>query len=361
MAAPVHPFRQGLMKDYEDSIFNRERTHYKVGSGRSRQATRNLNSVLGDLQYHFTDRYGNDKERNELLHLRGKKSGALLRMSKKKYTEDEAEGQYTGLTRREGLAKYLKDKKNEQTSGKLHGDSEAERRRFHYMTAKSQRAHHYVVARPLLSYREENTDGKHCTYGQYKDGSRWRCVQNLNHKKGGGVDTGAHQGENNVRVHDKEDGSGPDRRTGLREPEEEEEETGSQDEAHGFVGSKRKNMLRNKKKEKEEEEDEEDDENDRGYQYHEEQDYVKLGGDKQGRKKTKKVLDAAEGDDYYKRLARKRAEKIKAKANEDTQPQDEATQPQDSGETKAERKKRITRENAQKQMADYNKDPPKKR
>jgi hypothetical protein len=92
-------------------------------------------------------------------------------------------------------------------NGAVHNDNAPATEAFQNHRMLSNKAHHYVASRPLVSYKEKNLEDKKCTYGKYRDGARWRCIQNLNHKEGGGEDE---NGQPNVRER------AGDGRTGLK-------------------------------------------------------------------------------------------------------------------------------------------------
>ena len=337
MTNKVPPFKQDLTGDFEVDLTERHDRNYRVGSGRSRQATHDLQRILKahPQEFHLTDKHGNHKYRNDLRYKKGPLAHALLRITKKKYTEDQLNGKYTGLTPRQAMARRLEELRTTY-DGYMHPDTEVENKKFTSVKIAAQKAHHYVVARPLVSYKEKNSDHKHCVYGAYKDGSRWRCVQNLDHKKGGGEDTA---GENNVRVRDKEDGTGPDRRTGLRDPDE-DENSGEEDEAGGHLGSKRKHKIKKKK-------DREDDEYPGGF------DAADQGYDKQDNDDD----DEDELSEYDKLHRKPRTKTViptqKKKRRGGANENEDDTQPQDNSpkETETDRKKRVKIANVMKQLS----------
>jgi hypothetical protein len=174
-------YLQGLMNDFRRSFVLRHNKNFEPGSGRSLQTT-------------------------EPLTLRNRKpaansKGKFLFLSSKK----DAEGE----TPRQILKGYLQELATDH-GGKLHAkDDEEGIADLIDRAVPSQKPGHLIAARPLFSYSERNTDDKKCKYGAYKDGTRYRCVQNLNHKKGGGGDVTRQASE------DRDDG-GPDHRTKLQ-------------------------------------------------------------------------------------------------------------------------------------------------
>ena len=189
MANDVPLFLQGLMADYlgdtANDLSKRRMPHLKVGLGRSLQATGLLTALGSFLKgYGDFDDAGNRKMRSKLSDQVAK---TLLRTSKRK-DFFPADGPYSGLTHRQAEAKFFRLLADENDERRLHSDDKAGQDTFHRKKMDSNKAHHYVATRPLVSYRERNVEHKECTYGKYKDGSRWRCIQNLNHKRGGGED-----------------------------------------------------------------------------------------------------------------------------------------------------------------------------
>lgn len=201
MANEVVAYLQGLIGDFAEhdtpNYNRRSGTQLKVGLGRSLQASGILRAVEDDLE-----RYGGGSRHKLSSAVRN----SLLRMSKKKL----AQGDYKGMTRRQVLDVENRKARDSNPYGSMHM-TDKQWRDFHSDTVAAQKKHHYVIARPLLSYREQNADGKHCTYGQYKDGPRWRCIQNLNHKEGGGKDE---DGDDIVVRRMREHGTSADGRTG---------------------------------------------------------------------------------------------------------------------------------------------------
>lgn len=176
-----HPHvHQGKTNDFMADTMYRARQNFKPGRGKSLQTTERL-----DLR----DEEPLPNSINKFLFL-----------SKKRDANNR--------TIRQNLKIFLEQRKNE-FDGYLHDYNEGAIRGFVNATLDSQKPRYKIVVRPLLSYSEKNADEKRCKYGAYKDGSRYRCAQNVNHKKGGGGDVTAAPSE-------RTDDGDPDGRTKLQ-------------------------------------------------------------------------------------------------------------------------------------------------
>lgn len=139
-------------------------------------------------------------------------AGALTYASRAKILRmNKGKNNASGLSLREQIRRILRRDINEE--GKVHGNTKIDAENFAKIAVKSQKAGWGIAVRPLVSYKEKNTERKMCAYGSYKDGSRWRCVQNLNHKKGG---------KGSVKVRRRADGE-PDQRTGVQSDDEDDD------------------------------------------------------------------------------------------------------------------------------------------
>lgn len=169
-----HPIvLQGKTHDYNRNQVNRFHKNFDPGRGRSLQTI-------------------------ELLSLRNRKPlpnsiNKFLFLSKKKNAEGE--------TVRAILKGYLAEQADEH-NGYVHGETEDAINFLVNQRLDSQKPGYKVAIRPLFSYSEKNADEKRCKYGAYKDGSRYRCVQNLNHKKGGGGDVTARASQKTAKGED---------------------------------------------------------------------------------------------------------------------------------------------------------------
>ena len=94
-----------------------------------------------------------------------------------------------GLTRREYMRVELVNWRNNY-NGELHQDNVGSTRDFNDANTKSSSSKYNVFIRPLVSYKEVNNEDKKCKYGRFRDGGRWRCAQNLDHKRFGGDEVG---------------------------------------------------------------------------------------------------------------------------------------------------------------------------
>jgi hypothetical protein len=172
-------YLQGLINDFKRSYVHRRNKNFDPGSGRSLQTTQALTL----------------RNRRPAANSIGK----FLFISKERRGED-------GETARQIIKEFLKEKA-EQHGGKLHADGDEQAiNAIVNQEAPSQKQGYNIATRPLFSYSERNADNKKCKYGAYRDGSRYRCAQNLNHKKGGGGDVTRQTSE-------KRDDGYPDQRT----------------------------------------------------------------------------------------------------------------------------------------------------
>jgi hypothetical protein len=170
-------YREGLTRDIrfnDRSGFATRHGHVgKVGSGRSYQGK--LALILDTKR---TEAYGKHQlQRNPML----SNAEDRLRISKKKLTR----GPGIGLTRREYLRRIFIGVRDRNVNGRLHNDTPGATEDFNRQLVKSSSSKYNVNVRPLMSYKEVNNDDKKCKYGKFRDGGRWRCAQNLNHKRGG--------------------------------------------------------------------------------------------------------------------------------------------------------------------------------
>ena len=175
-------FREGLTRDIRfnnRSGFATRHGHVgRIGSGKSYQGKRALvlntaqTEVYGQKGYRRNPMISNPKDR--------------LRISKKKLKSGDGEG----LTRREYVRRIFLAHRDANGGGALHHDTIEAGELFNNSRLKSSDSKYNVNLRPLLSYKEVNNDDKKCKYGKFRDGGRWRCAQNLNHKRGGGDEVG---------------------------------------------------------------------------------------------------------------------------------------------------------------------------
>ena len=166
-------YRQGLILDFLKKPFRRRGQNFNPGRGRSLQTTE-------ALTYKPATEIINKNHRYTAYRPIDTSKGKFLFSSREKDEE--------GLTRRERTRLYLQSlAEDDAHPGFLHGEDDPEEvKRLVSRTIRSNKPDHFVVARPLFSYTERNAGSKKCKYGAYKDGTRYRCIQNLNHKKGGG-------------------------------------------------------------------------------------------------------------------------------------------------------------------------------
>lgn len=108
------------------------------------------------------------------------------------------EGAGAGFTRRQYLRQVFAYKRDHD-GGKLHRDTPSQTEAFNTVSVKSHDPDFNVNVRPLVSYKEVNTEEKDCKYGRFRDGGRWRCAQNLNHKRGGAGEVGNRAGDEDGR------------------------------------------------------------------------------------------------------------------------------------------------------------------
>ena len=174
-------YREGLTRDIrvhdQDGYAPRHGHVGRIGSGKSYQGKRAL--VLNTAQ---TEEYGTRHYRRNAMISNPKDR---LRISKKKLTRGNGEG----LTRREYVRRILSLQRDDG-DGSLHRDTVKAGELFNNARLKSSSSRYNVNLRPLLSYKEVNNEDKRCKYGRFRDGGRWRCAQNLDHKRGGGDEVG---------------------------------------------------------------------------------------------------------------------------------------------------------------------------
>lgn len=177
----VSPYLQGLIRGFKTDLASRHSKNFNPKRGRSLQ-------TIEALQLHGRTPLPNSK-------------GKFLFFSKDKL---DFEGEK--LTARQIMKKDLEGLKRTH-GGSIHARDNLEQIKIvQELTSDSQKEGYSVIVRPLISYSERNTEQKTCKYGSYKDGARYRCVQNLNHKKGGG-------GEVTARPSEMKQNKTPDRRT----------------------------------------------------------------------------------------------------------------------------------------------------
>jgi len=339
-------YRQGLTRDIRHNNESVPATRHghvgKIGSGRSYQGKREL-----ELNTRVTEVYGkHGHERNPMI----SKAKDRLRISKRKLTK----GVGIGLTRRE-QARRIYIERRDAHDGRLHPDTAAATEAFNRVQLKSSSSKYNVNIRPLLSYKEVNNDDKKCKYGKFRDGGRWRCAQNLNHKRGGSNEVGDRDsdgdGRDGQRMTDaehevayphlyrngdsdeEEDNADPGTRHRVRaaaESDEEEDEEEDEDNAEATRKLNRTRLRHKRNANRGSDEEYEDSEEDQG-----------TGGGGMG-----DMGDMGDGGGYD--------EKEDDEAKEDEEAY--ARRIQRAKKERARRKQAV----ALKQLADYNKNPPRK-
>ena len=175
-------FREGLTRDIRFNAASGFATRHghvgRIGSGKAYQGKRAL--VLDTTQ---TEEYGTKGYRRNPMTSNPKDR---LRISKKKLKSGDGEG----LTRREYIRTIFIGHRDASGGGTLHPDTKQAEELFNNSRLKSSDSKYNVNLRPLMSYKEVNNEDKKCKYGRFRDGGRWRCAQNLDHKRFGGDEVG---------------------------------------------------------------------------------------------------------------------------------------------------------------------------
>jgi hypothetical protein len=187
---PHGSWREGLTRDIRFNDASAHATRHahvgRLGSGKSFQGRDAL-----ILNTNVTEAYGkHGRRRNPII----SGAGDRLRMSGKRLKE----GAGAGFTRRQYLRQVFAYKRDHD-GGKLHRDTPSQTEAFNTVSVKSHDPDFNVNVRPLVSYKEVNTEEKDCKYGRFRDGGRWRCAQNLNHKRGGAGEVGNRAGDEDGR------------------------------------------------------------------------------------------------------------------------------------------------------------------
>ena len=351
---PHGSWREGLTRDIRFNDASAHATRHahvgRLGSGKSFQGRDAL-----ILNKNVTEAYGkHSRRRNPII----SGAGDRLRMSGKRLKE----GAGAGFTRRQYLRQVFAYKRDHD-GGKLHRDTPSQTEAFNTVSVKSHDPDFNVNVRPLVSYKEVNTEEKDCKYGRFRDGGRWRCAQNLNHKRGGAGEVGNRAGDEDGRQgrrmtdaaheaayphlyhkqddsEEEKDNADPGRRHRVRraadEDEDEDEEDASDEEddnealkeARRKANRARERHKRNANRGSDEEFEEASDEDNGGGG----EDFGGGGGDFGDAAYEEKDDSDTEDDEVYARRIQ-RAKKERA------------------------RKKQAA---ALKQLADYNKNPPRK-